>query len=139
MKQDVVGANDGEEIVAANGVAQLRRNVGQQRGRFQIGTVQAVQKHGSFAGNGRGQAIDIAGVHFKIDHQNFKDRARHVMRHFQAHNASKAPLANAFGDGFEQVFGFQFLDGDFRVACYVKGVHSDNYHTGKEFCQIVAN
>ena len=61
---------------------------------------------------------------------------RHVLGHHQTHHVSKAPLPHAGLDAFEQIFGFQFLDGHVGVAGDVKGMRLQHLHPRKQRAQM---
>ena len=55
----------------------------------------------------------------------------HVVGNHQPHDAAEAPLPHAFLDGLEQIFRFQFLDGDIRVAGDVEWMRLDHVHAAE--------
>jgi len=76
--------------------------------------------------------VHLAAFQFQIDLQDLQDVLRHLLIHLQAHHAAELALPDALFDGFQQIFGFQFLDGDIGVAGDVEGVHIDDLHAGEE-------
>ena len=63
-------------------------------------------------------------------------RRRHILRHHQPHHVAEAPLAHALFDGFQQVLGFQFLDGHIGVARHVERMRFQHLHSRKQLGQI---
>ena len=61
---------------------------------------------------------------------------RHLLVHLQTHHAAELTLPHALLDGFQKIFGLQFLDGDIGVARHVERVHLDDLHAGEQGIEV---
>ena len=62
--------------------------------------------------------------------------AGHVVGNHQPHDAAEAPLPHPFLDGLQQIFRFQFFDGDIRVAGDMERMGLDHVHAAEQGGQI---
>jgi hypothetical protein len=89
MQKNVLVLDQSEQILVRAGLRQRGRKSRNKRGILQIGPVQIVQMHQPAERKRPVDAIDLAGLHLQIVHEDFEDVRRHVFAHHQAHHAPK--------------------------------------------------
>jgi len=87
-------------------------------------------------GEGVLDAVDVVPFGFEVRNQDFEDLVWHLLVDLDADDVAEAALADRFFDGFEEVVGFEFLDGDVGVAGDVEGVGFEDLHAGEELVKV---
>jgi hypothetical protein len=87
-------------------------------------------------GEGVLDAIDVVPFGFQVRNQDFEDLVWHFLVDLYSDDVAEAALADGFFDGFEEIVGFEFLDGDVGVAGDVEGVGFENLHAREEIVEV---
>ena len=87
----------------------------------------------------RAQGVNIFRFQAQVFREEFLDVVGHREIDRQANHGTKAPLAHAALNRFQQIFGLEILNFHFRVARHSKRVRLEHLHSRKQPGQVFDN
>jgi hypothetical protein len=135
VQQNILPPDGGEDIL----IFGLLQAVGDRRNEgsvFQLGIVQSVQVHQTAQPQRSADLVDLAGLDLQIGSQHFEHAFRHLLGDFQPDHGAESPLTYALLHRFQQVLGFEFLDGEIGVTRDAEGMGSHDLHSGKQIAEV---
>ena len=137
VEDHILAANGGEDVVTFFLRLKERRTMAGTKG-ISLRSGRSMEKMLEPAqGEWAGDLVDIFVLEFEIFEEDFEDLGGHVVIDFEADDIGETALPDAFFDGFEEIAGFELLNGGIGVARDVEGMSFEDLHAGEERLQVM--
>jgi hypothetical protein len=137
VEEDVAFADDAEDAGAFVVLGVERLGDARDEGFVaEVATVYLEQVLQANEGEGILDAVDIVPLGFEVGDEDFQNLVGHFLVDLDADDVAEAAGADGFFDGFEQIVGFEFLDGDVGIAGDVEGVSLEDFHAWEELIEV---